>query len=89
MTFTLEVKVHPGSSKREIRVREDGVHLYTSRKPERNRANRDAVGILAEHLEVPGSRVTLLRGARGRRKLFLIHGPVRSSIVTPYLRRQE
>ena len=88
MTCTLEVKVHPGSSRREVRVLQDGVHLYTGTKPEGGRANRDAAAILAEHLHIPRSRVSLLRGARGRRKLFLIHGPLADSELTPYLRRR-
>ncbi|MFW6180238.1 MAG: DUF167 domain-containing protein [Spirochaetota bacterium] len=88
MTCTLEVKVHPGSSRREVRVLQDGVHLYTGKKPVQGMANRDAAAVLAECLNVPRSRVSLLRGARGRRKLFLIQGPLQDSELTPYLRRR-
>jgi uncharacterized protein (TIGR00251 family) len=70
----LSVKVHPGSSKRGIVIRDDGVHLYTTSKPLEGKANRDARDMLADYFHVPRKHVSLFRGDRSRQKTFQIEG---------------
>lgn len=79
-SYTVEVRVHPGSSKRGIALREEDtrctIHLYTTQKPVEGRANSDAVRILSDYFGVPRGSVTLLRGEKSKNKLFLIRGNV-------------
>ena len=69
---TLAVTLHPGSSRRHLEVRQDGLHLYTTKKAVENRANRDAIDILAEALHMPRRDISLVRGNRSRHKVFLL-----------------
>jgi uncharacterized protein (TIGR00251 family) len=73
-SIRISVKVHPGSSKRGIVIRDDGVHLYTTSKPLEGRANRDARDMLADYFHVPKRHVSLFRGERSRQKIFRIEG---------------
>jgi uncharacterized protein YggU (UPF0235/DUF167 family) len=68
----LSLKIHPGSSKRGIEIRDDGVHLFTNSRPIEGRANRDACVVLAEFFHVPKSRVSLIKGEKSRHKVFQI-----------------
>ena len=46
------VTVHPGSSRRKLVIRSDGVHLYTAAKPVEGKANREARELIAEYFSV-------------------------------------
>jgi uncharacterized protein YggU (UPF0235/DUF167 family) len=70
----LSLKVHPGSSRRKIDVREDSVHLYTTSKPIEGKANNDARDMLAGYFHVPRKCVVLFRGEHSRQKIFQIEG---------------
>jgi uncharacterized protein YggU (UPF0235/DUF167 family) len=70
----LPVKMHPGSSKRGIEVREEAVHLYTTAKPQQGKANADALDILADYFRIPRRSVSLFRGHRSKQKIFRIEG---------------
>ena len=68
----ISVTVHPGSSRRQLTLRPDGVHLYTSAKPIDGKANREARDILADYFSVPKSIVSLFRGDNSKKKVFEI-----------------
>lgn len=71
MPRILTVKVQPRS--KAPGVEEVGPGDYRVRvgaAPEKGRANREAVERLAAHLDVPPSRLTLVRGAASTRKTF-------------------
>jgi hypothetical protein len=68
----IPITVHPGSSKRTVEVRDDGLHVYVHVKPVRDSANGDVCELLAEYFHVPRSRVSLFRGERSRQKVIQI-----------------
>ncbi len=68
----ISVTVHPGSSRRQLTLRPDGVHLYTSAKPIEGKANREARDILADYFSVPKRSVSLFRGDNSKKKVFEI-----------------
>jgi uncharacterized protein YggU (UPF0235/DUF167 family) len=68
--YRILVTVHPGTSKKGIEIKEDGVHLYTTSKPIRGQANREAQGIIASYFQVHKRNVSLYRGERARHKIF-------------------
>lgn len=72
--FTVTVVVRAGSRTRSITVDEStGIILVkTPTAPERGKANKAVVDILAEHFRVPKSQVSLIRGSASRRKIFKI-----------------
>jgi uncharacterized protein (TIGR00251 family) len=70
--YTFEVKVHPGSSKRALEVKEDGIHVYTTYPPLEGKANRDILKIISDSLDIPKSAIELLRGEKTKNKVFSI-----------------
>jgi len=71
-TFWIQVKVHPASSKRGVESKDQGLHLYTTKKPIRGEANRDAVKLLADYFKVPKRCVTLIKGEKTNNKVFRV-----------------
>jgi hypothetical protein len=66
----LAVRVTPKASRNAV-VREAGaIRVYVTVVPEDGKANAAVVKLLAKALGVAKSRLTLLRGASGRDKLF-------------------
>ena len=92
----ISVTVHPGSSRKELVIRPDGVHLYTAAKPVEGKANREARELLAEYFSVPKSDVTLFKGDHSKKKVFDINAerskvrgnvdPALADIMTTYTR---
>ena len=80
---TVEVRVTP-RSKPGVALSGDAVEIHVASPPVDGRATEEARKALARTLGVPPSRVTLLRGARSRTKLFQIAGASVAD-VTPRL----
>lgn len=72
--FIVAVEVKAGAKTRSIAVDEKrGIILIkTPAAPERGKANKNVVDMLAEHFRVPKSQVSLIRGATSKRKIFKI-----------------
>jgi uncharacterized protein len=69
----ITVRAKPRSKTRSII--EVGPWVYeirTKKPPDKGKANEDIVDILAEHLGVPKTSITLLRGATSKTKMFKI-----------------
>lgn len=70
---TLEVRVTPRASRNGVSCDESGViRVTTTTVPEGGKANAEVIKLLAKALGIAKSRLTLLRGASGRDKLFRI-----------------
>lgn len=70
--YTLEVKVHPNSSKRAVEFHKDGVHIYTTYPPLEGKANRDVLKIISDSLDIPKRDIVLFRGEKTKDKVFHI-----------------
>lgn len=69
----VEVQVRAGA--RERSLQDDGagsIKIKTPVAPEKGKANKDVVDMLAEHFKVPKSCVVLLRGETSSKKRFKI-----------------
>ena len=69
------IDVHVRAGARERSLQDDGagvIKIKTPVAPEKGKANRDVVDMLAEHFKVPKSCVILLRGESASRKKFKI-----------------
>ena len=73
-TERLVVRVKPGSSKGPLVVDEgeSGFVVYVREKAIDGKANDGVVSALAEHLKVPRSRITVVRGHTARIKQIAI-----------------
>lgn len=58
----------------------DAVRIRLTAPPVGNRANEALVRFLADALEVPGSRVEIVAGKTGRRKIVRVGGIVRGDL---------
>lgn len=67
----LTVRVHPGSRVAKIEQLAPGEYkVHVLAPPEKGEANREVMAALAEHFEIPRSRVRIVRGEKSRRKLI-------------------
>jgi uncharacterized protein len=71
MAILLQVKVQPRAKTPGVEELGPGVFRVRVRSaPEKGRANREVAERLAEYLDVPPSRLTLVRGAASSHKTF-------------------
>lgn len=68
----LAVRVTPRASRARIEVEGDTIRVYVTVVPEDGKANAAVQALLAKALGVSKSRVTLIRGATARDKVFRI-----------------
>lgn len=70
--MNIQANIYPGTRKPEGVVKgEDGTYaVYTKARAVDGRANAAAVKLIAKYFGVPQSRVTLVRGATSRHKVF-------------------
>jgi uncharacterized protein (TIGR00251 family) len=74
--ITVRVRVQPRGSRNQVQRLEDGsLRIRTTAPPADGRANKDVARQLAKAYGVPPSRVTLVRGATHRDKVFRIELP--------------
>ena len=68
----LALKVTPGARSEAIVLGHDAVLVKVRAKPADGEANAAVLALLAEALDLPTSRLRMLRGATGRIKLVLV-----------------
>ena len=70
----LPVRAQPGARRNEIRGLQDGALKVCVTQPEKGKANKAIVEVLAKWLGVRKSQIELLSGETASQKKFLIHG---------------
>ena len=73
-THTFEIKVHTGSSKRGISIKNGMIDLYTPKRPVNGEANLDAIKIISNYWDVPKCCVSIIKGAASKNKVFAVKG---------------
>jgi uncharacterized protein len=71
----LAVKVTPGAREQSVTIADDTVLVKVRAPADKGAANEAVLDLLAEALDLPPSRLTLLRGGTSRQKLFRIDRP--------------
>ena len=72
---TLMCYVTPRAKKSQIKgVRQGALAVAVSAPPLQDRANRELIRIIATALNIPSSRISLLKGERSRNKSLFIQG---------------
>lgn len=69
----IQIKVIPGSSRNQVKMIGANIYkVWTTEQPEKGKANRKVIGLLAEYLDVPKSEVHLVKGEGSQNKLVII-----------------
>jgi hypothetical protein len=66
----LAVRVTPGAREQSVAIVDGAVQVKVRAPADKGAANDAVIELLAEALDMPLSRLTLLRGATSRQKLF-------------------
>jgi uncharacterized protein (TIGR00251 family) len=73
----VNVRVQPRSSRDVVEsVRDGRLQIRTTAPPVDGKANRAAIRLLADYLQVPPSRISQTRGMTHRNKQFRVEEPV-------------
>ena len=75
---TFEIKVHTGSSKRGISIKNGMIDLYTPKRPVNGEANLDAINIVSNYWSVPKSGIFIIKGAASKNKVFAVKGRLKA-----------
>jgi len=71
--FTVELSVRPASGKRGfLRARPTGPVVALNSAPEKGRANRELIELIAEVLGVPSASVSIIKGQGARQKVVRV-----------------
>lgn len=71
----LPVRAHPGARRNEIRGEQDGqLKVCVTQAPEKGKANKAVVELLAKKLGLKKSQIALLSGETSHQKRFLLVG---------------
>ncbi|WP_243444750.1 DUF167 domain-containing protein [Sphingosinicella humi] len=75
-TGTLAVRVTPKASAERIVVEGGAVRVYVTAPPDKGKANKAVIALVAKALGIPKSAVELVRGETSRDKLLKIDAPL-------------
>lgn len=71
----LPVKAHPGARRNEIRSAQNGMlRVSVTQAPEKGKANKAIIALLAKELSLRKSQIELLGGETSGQKRFLVLG---------------
>jgi hypothetical protein len=71
----IAVRVTPKAAQNAVLRKRDEIKVLVTTVPEGGKASADVVALLSRALGVSPSRLTLLRGATSRDKVFLVTAP--------------
>ena len=71
----LPVRAHPGARRNEIRGVQDGMlKVSVTQAPEKGKANKAVIEVLAKQLKLKKSQIELIAGETSHQKRFLVRG---------------
>ena len=70
MHKTIQIRVIPRAKKITVKKYGDGLKVYLTAAPIEGKANKALLEILAEHLSVRKSQLTILKGKKAKSKLI-------------------
>lgn len=74
---TITVRVTPNASSNRIKIDtfyggEEILRVYVTTLPKSGKANKTVIDLLAKHLGISKSKLTLMRGQKHRNKIFFV-----------------
>lgn len=70
----IQVKVHPRSSKRELRIIDDLFDIRLTAQPVDGEANKELINFLSDIFDVRKKDIIILKGIKSKNKLIKILG---------------
>lgn len=81
---TVECYVTPKAAKSQIKGERNGaLAVALAAPPVEGKANKELIKFLAKTLKVPPSRISIIRGEKGRTKLVFIEGLNKNDLIKP------
>jgi hypothetical protein len=78
----LPVRAQPGARRNEIRGVQDGsLKVCVTASPEKGKANKALIELLARSLGLKKSQIELIAGETSRQKRFLLRGATRKDLL--------
>lgn len=78
----IDVIVHPLSQRVQVYIdQSQRIIIKICASPERGKANKEAIQVLAEYLKIAPWRITIVRGMTTRKKVLHIDGFDQESVV--------
>ncbi len=68
----LEIKVFPKSSRQEVVERDGSAKVYITEAPEKGKANKAVIELVAKYYKVKKSQVSVVLGLKSRNKVIEI-----------------
>ena len=72
MSKTFNIRVTPHAKQNKVVENDGALRVYTTVAPENGRANGAVIELLSDYLDVPKSRIKILKGLAGRDKVVSI-----------------
>lgn len=73
-TATIEIHVQPKASRTRIVTQGGTVKIYVTAVPEKGKANKAVIEVIARRLGVPKGAISIVSGERSRKKLLEVEG---------------
>lgn len=70
----INVKVMPKSSREEVMEEDGGLKVYVKAAPDKGKANKAVIELIAEHYGVKKSDVAIVSGETARKKIVEVAG---------------
>ena len=71
--MTIQVIAHPKSKQVKIECKDNVYHIYTTKIPEKGKANAAIIDLISEHFRLPKSKIELTSGEKSKRKTFKLY----------------
>ena len=68
----INIKVIPGARKEEIKEEDNGFRVYLKSKPEKGKANKELITLLADYFNTSKSNIRIIKGEHARNKIIEI-----------------
>ena len=68
----IRINAHPNSSQNKIVSNENTIDVYVNDPPDKGKANRAIIKLLAKQLDVNTSQIVLVKGLKAKKKVVQI-----------------
>ena len=73
----IEIKVITNASKDIIKEEDNVFKIYVTAQPEKGKANKQVIKLLAKHLDVNKLNLEIIKGEKSNKKIILVKNNIR------------
>ena len=71
--MNINIKAIPGAKKQEIKKEENGFKVYLKSSPEKGKANKEIISLLASYFQVSKNSIRIIKGEHSKNKIIKIY----------------